>query len=99
MPAALRHHEQHAGGEMVRLDLVVDDDFQAGLSFDDLHDFIALEMPLPAAAAAEARREEGAVTKFRQPSERILRLRLGRVRPTTLQPDQIDQILGLDRFP
>ena len=66
VPAALRHHQQHAGGKLVRLDLVADDDVQAGRALDNLHDLVALQVPLPAAGAAEARGEEAAVTEIAQ---------------------------------
>ena len=78
--------------ELVRLDLVADDNVQTGRALDDLHDLVALQMPLPAAGAAEARGEQGAVAEVGELHERRLRLLLGGMRPAAFQPDQTGQI-------
>jgi hypothetical protein len=50
----------------------------SGVALDDLHDLVAVRMPLPRAFAGEFRREDAAVAVLRQFRERAFPLRFRR---------------------
>src|SRR3954454_3287175 len=76
VPGALRHNDQHPGPELMRLLPVVNDDVQFCRPLDDLHQLVAVRVPLPGAVAGKLRGEDVAVAERGQRRERAARAAL-----------------------
>ena len=80
VPDALRHDRHHPAAERQALPALRGHQVQRRRAIDDLHDLVALRMPLPGASAGEFGGEDRAVAIGRQPGEGPLALGLGRRR-------------------
>lgn len=66
VPAALRHHDHGAAGQVQNFFARVGQNGQAGAAFDDLHQFVAVGMALPRAGTVEAGEEDAALIEGRE---------------------------------